>query len=40
VVITGHATASLPQVVLQLDGDDIRAVGMQGLVYRERGRDV
>lgn len=40
VVITGHATASLPQVVLQLDGEDIRAVGMQGLVYRERGRDV
>lgn len=40
VVITGHATASLPQVVLELDGDEIRAVGMQGLVYRERGSDV
>lgn len=38
VVITGHATASLPQVVLELDGDNIRAVGMQGLVYPERGR--
>lgn len=36
VVITGHATASLPQVVLQLDGDSIRAVGMQGLVYPGR----
>ena len=38
VVITGHATASLPQVVLELDGDQIRAVGMQGLVYPEGGR--
>jgi arsenite oxidase small subunit len=38
VVITGHATASLPQVVLELDGDRIRAVGMQGLVYPEGGR--
>ena len=37
-VITGHATASLPQVVLELDGDRIRAVGMQGLVYPEGGR--
>ena len=40
VVIAGHATASLPQVVLQLDGDEIRAVGMQGLVYRDRSRNV
>jgi arsenite oxidase small subunit len=40
VVITGHATASLPQVVLQLDGDEIRAVGMQGLVYPDRSRHV
>ena len=38
VVITGHATASLPQVVLELDGDHIRAIGMQGLVYPEGGR--
>jgi Rieske Fe-S protein len=38
VVITGHATASLPQVVLELDGDSIRAVGMQGLVYPDRSR--
>ena len=40
VVITGHATASLPQVVLELDGDHIRAIGMQGLVYRDRSRNV
>jgi arsenite oxidase small subunit len=40
VVITGHATASLPQVVLELDGDEIRAVGMQGLVYPDRSRHV
>ena len=40
VVITGHATASLPQVVLELDGDHIRAVGMQGLVYPDRSRHV
>jgi arsenite oxidase small subunit len=33
VVITGHATQSLPQVILEPDGDKIRAVGMQGLVY-------
>lgn len=40
VVITGHATASLPQVVLELDGDQIRAIGMQGLVYPDGGRHV
>jgi arsenite oxidase small subunit len=40
VVITGHATASLPQVVLELDGDEIRAIGMQGLVYPDRSRHV
>lgn len=40
VVITGHATASLPQVVLQLDGDEIRAIGMQGLVWRGGSRHV
>ena len=39
-VITGHATASLPQVVLELDGDEIRAVGMQGLVYPDRSQHV
>ncbi len=40
VVITGHATASLPQVVLELDGDQIRAIGMQGLVVPDRIRHV
>lgn len=33
VVITGHATQSLPQVILDSDGHNIRAVGIQGLVY-------
>ncbi|MBK9574373.1 MAG: arsenate reductase (azurin) small subunit [Rhodoferax sp.] len=33
IVITGHATQSLPQVLLRQDGDDIVAVGMQGLVF-------
>ncbi len=32
-VISGHATESLPQVLLELEGDDIYAVGMLGLIY-------
>ncbi len=32
-VIAGHATESLPQVLLELDGDDIYAVGLIGLIY-------
>ena len=32
-IISGHATESLPQVLLELDGDDIYAVGMMGLIY-------
>ncbi len=32
-VISGHATESLPQVMLELKGDDIYAVGMIGLIY-------
>lgn len=32
-VIGGHATESLPQVLLELEGDDIYAVGMIGLIY-------
>lgn len=32
-VIAGQATASLPQVLLELDGDDIYAVGLIGLIY-------
>jgi len=32
-VISGHATESLPQIVLEVQGDNIYAVGVQGLVY-------
>ena len=32
-VVSGHATESLPQIVLDSDGDDIHAIGVQGLVW-------
>jgi arsenite oxidase small subunit len=32
-VISGHGTESLPQILLELDGDAIYAVGMIGLIY-------
>lgn len=32
-VISGHATESLPQVLLELQGDDIYAVGVLGLIF-------
>lgn len=32
-VVTGHATESLPQIVLEAGGDDIYAVGVMGLIY-------
>lgn len=32
-VVSGHSTESLPQIVLEIQGDDIFAVGVQGLVY-------
>jgi len=32
-VVSGHATESLPQIVLEVQGDDIYAVGVMGLVY-------
>ena len=32
-VVAGHATEGLPQVVLELNGDDIHAVGILGLIY-------
>lgn len=32
-VVSGHATQGLPQVVLELDGDDIVAVGVLGLIF-------
>jgi arsenite oxidase small subunit len=32
-VVSGHATQGLPQIVLELDGDDILAVGVLGLIF-------
>lgn len=32
-VVSGHATQGLPQVLLELDKDDIFAVGIQGLIF-------
>ena len=32
-IVAGHGTESLPQVLLELDKDDIFAVGMVGLIY-------
>lgn len=32
-VVSGHATETLPQVILELDGDDIYATGVMGLIY-------
>lgn len=32
-VVSGHATQGLPQVILELDGDEIVATGMLGLLY-------
>ena len=32
-VVSGHATQGLPQVVLELDGDEIVAVGVLGLIF-------
>ncbi len=32
-VVSGHATETLPQVVLELDGDDVYATGVMGLLY-------
>ena len=32
-IVSGHATESLPQVLLELEGDGIYAVGMIGLIY-------
>ncbi|MEM9431003.1 MAG: arsenate reductase (azurin) small subunit [Pseudomonadota bacterium] len=33
IFVSGQAYQSLPQVLLELDGDDIYAVGMFGLIY-------
>lgn len=32
-VVAGHGTESLPQIVLETQGDDIYAVGVMGLIY-------
>lgn len=32
-VVAGHATQALPQIVLEVDGDDIYATGIVGLLY-------
>lgn len=35
-VVAGHATESLPQIVLEVEGDDIYAQGILGLIYGKR----
>jgi len=32
-VVAGHATAALPQILLEQDGDEIFATGIVGLIY-------
>ncbi len=32
-LVAGHATQSLPQIVLEADGNDLHAVGILGLIY-------
>ncbi len=32
-VVSGHATLGLPQILLEVDGDDIVAVGVMGLIF-------
>lgn len=32
-IVSGHSTASLPQIVLEIEGDDIVATGVMGLFY-------
>lgn len=33
IVVAGHATQALPQIILELEGDDIYATGIVGLLY-------
>ena len=33
IIISGHATQGLPQITLELDGDDIYATGVQALLF-------
>ncbi len=39
-IVSGHATEPLPQVVLKVEGDDIYAVGISGLMYGYRENPV
>lgn len=39
IIVSGHATESLPQIELEVEGDDIYATGVIGLVYG-RSRNV
>ena len=32
-VVSGHATQGLPQIILELEGDDILATGVLGLIF-------
>ena len=32
-VVSGHATLGLPQITLEIDGDDIYATGVIGLIF-------
>lgn len=32
-VVSGHATESLPQIILETEGDDLYAAGVMGLIY-------
>ncbi len=33
IIVAGHATQGLPQITLELDGDDIYATGVQALIF-------
>ncbi len=33
ILVAGHATERLPQIILEIDGDDIYATGIVGLLY-------
>ncbi len=32
-IVSGHATEPLPQILLEVEGDDIYAIGISGLMY-------
>ncbi|MBT4513556.1 MAG: hypothetical protein HOC77_00505, partial [Chloroflexi bacterium] len=33
IIVSGHATQGLPQITLELEGDDIYATGVQALIF-------